>query len=362
MDDKKISKLKELSELYKSGILSKEELDSEKNKLLHGNQESNVVDNLHHTGNNNPRENVIDEPQSQVLTNLQSKEKINNYDDDESSHSDEDENNGRSINAWFENNRQKLYYFGGSLIILIGIWVFFGLYQHRQNQIAIAKEREQARLDSIAEVERLIAQHREDSIRRDAEIRNFTSPDLQFFNLHGKIKSITSKHTVGYFPFKISWGKLYFNQNGECTNLNVAIAKQYDKNPKNVELSYNKKGELIKSQIENWVNEYKWDDKKIISYIEHYVSNERSYRYFDVLYANSDVIEVKEFGQYSYGGNYLVEYKYSDFKKDSYGNSIEFNWEYERYKIEYKDYDSYIKLSRTDSSHGITTRLIEYYD
>lgn len=74
------------------------------------------------------------------------------------------------------------------LAILGGCMGYF-LYTDHQNKVAEARFQEQQRQDSIAAVQ--LEAVRLDSIRQDSiEFINFSTSDLTFFELHGKVKSV----------------------------------------------------------------------------------------------------------------------------------------------------------------------------
>ena len=177
MDTNKIQKLKQLSELFKQGILTKEELETEKNKILA--KDKSEAENNDVSSSNKETEEINssdNEPEDEHIQPSPEYHSYVDYDDDEG----------------IKEARKKKFIYGGiALAILIGIGVFFGLYQHRQNQLAYAKEREQARLDSIAEVERLLEIHRQDSI---AEVERKRKEQILFIK-----KMISNGHimTIG---------------------------------------------------------------------------------------------------------------------------------------------------------------------
>ena len=77
-----------------------------------------------------------------------------------------------------------------------------------------SKEKEQAHQDSIAASAEL-EEARLDSIRQDSiDRRNFTSPDLAFYELHGDVKKCVYKRKFGYSPEDC----ITFDENGKWTN------------------------------------------------------------------------------------------------------------------------------------------------
>lgn len=88
-----------------------------------------------------------------------------------------------------ENNHKTLYLLPTLLILLIGCSVGYYFYIDHQNRIAENLRLEQLRKDSIVAAEREAA--RLDSLRQDSiEFINFSTSDLTFFELHGKVKSV----------------------------------------------------------------------------------------------------------------------------------------------------------------------------
>lgn len=143
MGKDKVDKLIQIAELYKEGLLTKEEFEQEKKRIL-SMKESNeeVVRN----------ERIKIEEKKPGLPNPQIiqpgwKENQSLYPTSTTKNS---------------SNKNKVIYLVSALIILIGIGVFIGLYQHHQS--TVVKQREQARLDSITEVERQLEIKRQESI------------------------------------------------------------------------------------------------------------------------------------------------------------------------------------------------------
>lgn len=163
MDSNKIEKLKQLSKLYKDGILTKEELELEKKKVLGENTSSIMETNL-----------------------IKEKEPVKPIEDEEPKITYNVKKIGTDPNSdkhGITPNKKKVIYFIAAILILIGVGVFFGIYQHHQS--VIAQQKEQARLDSIAEVERLREIRRRDSI---AEVRRLL--EIQRQDSIAKIKAM----------------------------------------------------------------------------------------------------------------------------------------------------------------------------
>ena len=293
MNSNKIEKLKQLSELYKEGILTKEEVEQEKKKIL-AEDESQIESN------------------SATGPYKTSSSYDNGYDEDETKSA----------------RKKKLIYCGIALIILIGIGVFIGLYQHHHNRITLEKEREQARLDSIAEVERQIAQQREDSIRHDAEIREFTSPDLALYGLHGKVKSLKIIKGLNYYPYPFSAKKIEFTEEGDL-----------------------KSNKPIKDYAINYIGmlpEYKINiNKNADGYVANVKSSEEGS--MTLYWQNGllksfkwDFYEFENEATYSYNDNILTEYRIQDSSMtgSNYTSITYNNYEYDRF-------DNWIKCSYT---------------
>lgn len=144
MDSNKIEKLKQLSELYKEGILTKEELEIEKQKVLSDNlSDGSSIENKKDL---RPLVSNLDNPD--ISSKKESKERPHRNSD-----------NGLTN---IIPTGKKFIYLVATIVLLIGIGVFFGIYQHHQS--IIAQQKEQDRIDSIAEMERLMEIRRQDSI------------------------------------------------------------------------------------------------------------------------------------------------------------------------------------------------------
>ena len=199
MEPSKIDKLKELSELFKAGILTKEEVEEQKNKILN---ETSLTSSLKNNSENSShklsdKDNVESFSKNNDVTN-HTKGSVN-YKPLKSK-----DNKSSSFSDWFNSNRKKAYYLIATILVLIGTGVFIGLYQHRQNEIALAQQREQERLDSIAEVERLLEKHRLDSI---AEVERIRREREDFINTHPLLAStfLTVKSVPGYSNHNLSF-------------------------------------------------------------------------------------------------------------------------------------------------------------
>lgn len=351
MDDNKISKLKALSELYKAGILSKEELEIEKKKLLGDSNKDKAPETRNEESNSSSFSEKNDE-------NIEIQHPSLNEDSNNEQTEQTEEFNSRSLSNWIVENKTKFYYLTASLLILIGIGIFIGLYQHRENQIAFAKEREQNRLDSIAEVERLMAKHIEDSIRHDFDIRNFTSPDLDLFDLHGKVKSVKLlvNKFYDYLPYSLATYNLKFDDKGKCLNLKESINKWYNDNSP-VSIERNEDGFIKEFVLNNdWGQAawFEWNGRKLKAYSTGQTNVGHSGYSYDVTY-NSENFVVSVYCEGG-GGQMSKESttKFFDFKMDKYGN-----WT----KCQYRTEETiYTFDENTEINEGWLTREIQYYN
>lgn len=347
MDQDKVEKLKQLSELYKSGILTKEELEAEMKKVLG----DKTKDEKNKNEGYSP---------SQRVANQKSQRKQTTF---------TDKSYGDNPNRKLAPINKKIIYFIAVIIILIGIGVFIGLYQHHQNQIALAKEREQARLDSIAEVERLLEIHRQDSIRHDAEIREFTSPDLALYGLHGRVKSLKIIQGFDFSPEPFSSHLVSFTYDGVLNDNNIIkdfVKKNYDMDPSTLKIKKNKSGFITHiSDGMDWEHlDLNWKENKLISYKEGGGDCEIriTYNYIDNLVSGYK----SESSCIGYLG--ILNCQYSNFEFDRYDNWIKCDYHQTGYNNEY-DYDGdeyeeekLIKHETLKPKTGVIIREIEYYD
>lgn len=354
MDQDKIEKLKQLSELYKAGILTKEEVEQEKNKILGKVQLTHISEG---------------EPNAQNKENGEISQP-NNNDKDEAEFPEPSPSNptyedyDNKEDEIKEARKKRLIYGCILLLILIGIGVFIGLYQHRQNQIAYAKEREQARKDSIAEVERMIIKHREDSIKEE-KLRNFTSPDLALFNLHGHVKSVKIRKGQVYTPYIFGVPEIHFTYEGQFKHSLIEdVAKLfYDMDPSTLRIKKNERGYIIKIAESNDLEEINlyWDENKLTSYEERNGGDKTkvNYNYRDnvvidfISQSSNEVFLAKEYCQYT-------NYKY-----DNFNNWISCEYNITGFFNYYNDDGNGEKLishKTIEPKAGVILREIEYYE
>lgn len=137
MDQDKIEKLKQLSELYKAGILTKEEVEQEKNKILGKSDPSDYNDKSQSVSNTKEelvkKENTGCKVSTQVIqpsdTNQQAPSRQKVYKNDS-------KNEGLFI-------KYKLYFIGLGAIILIGSFIWLFLILNRTNSIDNIEEEAQ---------------------------------------------------------------------------------------------------------------------------------------------------------------------------------------------------------------------------
>lgn len=338
----KIEKLQQLAELYKDGILTKEELEEEKRKILADKPaEASQSPNIPTPPPFPPRPSQLDPNDNHSITDGQ-KPKLSP-------------------------NKKRLIYIAASIIVLIGIGVFVGLYQH--HQAVVAQEREQARLDSIAEVERrIIAQQREDSIRHDAEMRNFTTPDLALYGLHGHVKSLKILKGLDFMPYPFSSYSIDFNYEGQLTGNNPIkeyVKKNFGLDPSTVKIKRDNNGFIINvTDGHNWEQlNLSWKGYKIISFEDWDGDCSININY---TYRNNEVSEYNSLGG-CIGSYDERKCQYSNYQYDKYDNWIQCDYYltgiFQEYQYDsYTDEDRLIYQETIPPKSGKILREIEYYE
>lgn len=181
--------------------------------------------------------------------------------------------------------------------------------------------------------------------------------DLAFFNVYGKVKSITYPGGDLYpTPLKGFIKPINFNENGDCININEIVNSQFEGSYRKVKISRNNQGEISKITFDNpkegpdhhyAVYTFKWNGGRVNEYEE------------DIPYAGGETYITYDNGNVgtiitlmaTQGGDYRYVYKFSNFKIDGNGNWIECDliW-----KEEHEG-----KLIDSDTQH--IKRIIEYY-
>lgn len=336
----KIEKLQQLAELYKDGILTKEELEEEKRKILADKPaEASQSPNIPTPPPFPPRPSQSDPNDNHSITDGQ-KPKLTQ-------------------------NKKRLIYIAASIIVLIGIGVFVGLYQH--HQAVVAQEREQARLDSIAEVERrIIAQQREDSIRHDAEMRNFTTPDLALYGLHGHVKSLKILKGKNYVPYALTSPSVDFTYDGKLTSNNPIkdyFQKNFDLNPSTLKIKKNNDGFIIQvTDGTEWEQvSFEWDRHKLISFKDESGDCSMTWEY---KYGANIVSEINFQGA-CIGSLHQRDSRYTNYQYDKYDNWISCEYYQTGFNDEYYD-DGYEEFLTSHvvipPKSGKILREIEYYE
>lgn len=169
--------------------------------------------------------------------------------------------------------------------------------------------------------------------QRMEKLRDFTTPDLSLFNLHGPVKSVryTSSETE-LLPIEQT---VLFNSNGRWTNVEEAIFG--DKN-KNTQISYNRDGLLNTVQrlirvydeydmgYDGCVFTFNWTNNRLSSIaIEDYIpASEIAQSIFFIQYSQGRISGLYS-PSYSEGGLYDDGYEatYSNFTLDEWGNWTE---------------------------------------
>lgn len=241
-----------------------------------------------------------------------------------------------------ENNHKTLYLLPTLLILLIGCSVGYYFYIDHQNRIAENLRLEQLRKDSIVAAEREAA--RLDSLRQDSiERRNFTSPDLAFAELHGKVKTCVWESKVSFLHYD---GELTFSEDGTLSP------------HKGHKFVRNKEGRITNVKYKEYYSDqdffdysYVWKDGRIVSnsYTAWEASGDSKYFYDD-----NGLLKKETSESSAEGTNWLSTVIYSDYEFDKWGN-----WVKREVKImSTESYDG--EDSTTDTAYYTETRTITY--
>lgn len=216
-----------------------------------------------------------------------------------------------------------------------------------------SKENEEFRADSLRQVEALI----QDSIKQEELYRSFTSPDLEMFNLHGHVQSVTYTSEM-FFPSFYGGLKssINFDTEGRCTNIKDLFQKSVGENG-NVQVSRNEKNQIIELNLPNldYPFEYKfgWSDGHLIS-CENSVWE--SYSDMKIFYENDVPESVSEKGGVE-GMEFESNATYSNFVYDEMGNWISCDY---KFTTKSWDFDSPYDVE-TQHFNETIKRKITYY-
>lgn len=183
------------------------------------------------------------------------------------------------------------------------------------------------------------------------------SSDLAFFNVYGKVKSVTYPGGDLYpTPLGEFIKPIKFNEKGDCVNIEEIVNSQFESSYREVRISRNNQGEISnfyfddpKDGPDHHFAEYtfKWNGGRVTGYEEviPYAGGET-----DILYENGNVETILTLLS-TQGGDYRYLYKFSNFKIDDKGNWVEcdLNLREER------------EGELLDSKNLHIRRIIEYY-
>ena len=249
------------------------------------------------------------------------------------------------------------------IILAIGIGAAIWIPVHRHNEKLRAEHialLEQQRLDSIAAVEAELArleQIRQDSIRQDSIFRNFKSIDLEIFELHGRVKSVSGSSPLAYIFDYTNPNIHYFDEDGNCKKDKFVQGFKYDTNGYYTEVIYNDdSGGYPRAN-------FKWKDGKLIEYYDGYGNHNTTVEYkYD---NNGDLIQSrqKDIANSDYNSDEISIY--TILERDEWGN-------WTKRKIVSNKVESWSELNddadggwetkeNKEKTSNIETRKIVYY-
>lgn len=222
-------------------------------------------------------------------------------------------------------------------------------------------------IDSAKGVTETEGLERKDSLFQDTINRDFSTPDLALFDVHGKVKSITyvtgSNENVPFPFFKLNY-PFKFTEKGKIENLETMIRKVvFDENlPYFITTKANAKDELTKVLLEWRRNsgedgeaficgiKIKWKNGKVTSF-QNYATHEM--RDFVIYYENNRISQITE-DKSDQGSVVDGKYKFEGYKFDEVGNWTECDITYN------KKGDSYMGPIKEHGKIHVK-RNIEYY-
>lgn len=195
----------------------------------------------------------------------------------------------------------------------------------------------------------------QEELNEDA-YRNFTSPDLQLFNLHGKVKSV-SYSSKTFFPNFLGDfnGPINFDTEGKCTNIK-AVAKTVLGNG-SIQMVRNDKNQITKLANNNPYDdkqEFKlgWKDGRLSSYKYEYWEGGNDVK---ISYNNDLPKTTKGYGG-GEGETDEITGKYSNFVFDDMGNWISCD-----YKVTTKSWFDWPADATYQHANYTIKRKITYY-
>lgn len=245
------------------------------------------------------------------------------------------------------------------LVLLAGGTTSYYFYAKKKAQTAAFAEK--ARLDSIAAEAAALEAARLDSIRQDSLFRNFTSPDLAFFNVRGHVKTITKieGRDLELDGSVFAEGSPFsFDEDGNCLNAKAQpdeyfLGFKYDATGKIIGCRFVESGGCPSHEI-------KWDkNNRVISVYDRYGmhSEEWKYKYSDT----GDLLSIRIEEVANMGFQNEISVIFTIMKRDRWGN-----WTKRKASIsgrsEHVDYESGRTISEPYSETRIDSRIIEYYD
>ena len=246
--------------------------------------------------------------------------------------------------------------------VLLGILIYLLIKEYREYYSGTENKDKEYPLpgDTLPKNEQIIQVQIADSLRNDSIYRNFTSPDLSFFNVHGRVKSIEYGKDDDTFPLTAhNDHNIIFDKEGKCNNL---VKVFYGKH--NAKVVRNNEGQVVSMTETPEITDqtigkesFTWNNNHLVK--EEYEGwewgGEITYSYSDghISYIN-----------YSYTGDFQEEktsISLTDFKFDEYGNWISCVARTNTTNYNYDTENGEPKITKEPTQTEKVTRKITYY-
>ena len=235
-----------------------------------------------------------------------------------------------------------------------------GIFAYPENQIELARK-EGNWNDEVSDI-----QKREIIAKTLEKRKSFTSPDLDFFNLHGPVKSMTvSVSPKNSFSSIYLWGYMAgwdssqtytFDEEGVWSNYNKFRIAKIKRNDQGQIISLHEALHPDDEEVDPTVRKYFWNGNKL-SRARYDWSTYTGWENAQFSYKNDLIVEEK--GVYSNTSDdvkYVISFK--DFQTDGFGNWTNCSWTLSKTA---PDYENNPERDKTTYSSGNLIRKITYY-